>query len=191
MINSISKYAFTLTEQKSIKELLKYCEGKNVESARILKNDTDITDKFIIDENNFRVNMHPKGEVLPCHEAHCPIFELVKKKMLLKDSTYIHFHPKTLPLSFGDVLSAFLFKMKKIVAVTSDGKYSIFAPNPSVNVPKEELFKQNKKIREIINKNGIGYILDNPVHFEKYKTYMQLYWQKLAAQNKSQYMSNM
>lgn len=45
MINSISKYKFTKLEQSLISELLHYSIGKKVETARIIKNGKDITDK--------------------------------------------------------------------------------------------------------------------------------------------------
>ncbi|MBQ2870786.1 hypothetical protein IJE86_03680 [bacterium] len=191
MINKLATYTFTTNEQKAIKELLHYCNGKTIESARILKNDKDITDKFIIKESEYRNSMDPRGEVLPCHEANCPLFNLVKRKLHFKDSTYIHFHPRSLPLSFGDVLTAFIYRMKKIVAVSADGKFSIFIPNPHSKVPRKELYAGNEKLSKLIREQGEGYILDNPTNFKNYKQAMHMFWQNLAERTDSKYISDM
>lgn len=169
----LPKYNFTKLEKATIQELLQYSVGKKVEAARVLKNGKNITNKFILEETPTRIFLNSSN------------------KDLMANSTYIHYHPKPLPLSFGDVLTAFNLKFKKIMAIFDDGRYSIFCPNPKSPPPTEELVTGNQIIRDIIQKNGEDFILKNPTEFEKYKTNMHNFWQNLSQRTNSRYFSNM
>ncbi len=192
MIKPIGKYNFTTLEQTTIKELLQYSRGKQVESARILIDEKNITDKFIIKEDDLRCWVFPRGEVLPCHDSKCPIFNIAKKKILLKNATFIHYHPEPLPLSLGDVLMAFVFKVKKIIAVFDDGRYSIFCPNPNVKTPKKELKDANTRLQEAIDKYKTeSDFLADKENLEKYKIGIHNFWINLAESTGSKYISTM
>lgn len=192
MPKPIANYKFTQTESSAIKELIKYSANKKIESARIIKADKDITDKFILFEDDLRCNLLPKGEKFACENADCKLFKTLKKKVLLKDSTYIHFHPYELPLSIGDVLTSFNAKLHKIIAVTKDGKYSIFIPNNKTqNKPIKELYDANTTLVKAMKKNnGSDYILKNSYVFSKYKNNLNAFWQQIAEQTGSTYISN-
>lgn len=170
MINSISKYKFTKLEQSLISELLHYSIGKKVEAARIIKNCKDITDKFIIRETDTRCSVLARGEVLPCHESKCPIFNIVKMKMLLKDSIFIHYHPLDLPFSYGDILMTFSAKLKKMIAVHSKEKFCVFVPNLKAKISVDDFKARNKKLREQIETAGSEKVfIEDKKMIEKYK----------------------
>ena len=191
MINPI--YKFNRLEQNTIKKLIEYSKNKRVEASRVLKSNQDITDKFIIFEDKYNCRLIPKGEKLPCENTNCPIFFHSKAKMLLRDSTYIHYHPRTLPLSIGDIYTAVMNRIKKIVAVTAEGTYSVFMPNYKMGefTAKRDLLVANNKLSRIVRENGgEGYILDNPVIFEKYKQGLNEFIQSLAQKTDSKYFSN-
>jgi len=191
-IRKVNNYQFSPLENKIIKELIEYSQNKNIESARIIKNNEHITDKFNIVEDDLRCNLLPKGETYHCENANCKLFEALKGKVLLKDSTYIHYHPYELPLSIGDILTSFRLKLQKIIAVTKDGKYSIFIPNNNTpNKPINELYDANTKLVNAMKKhNGSDFILKNKYVFSKYKTNLNEYWHKIAEQTGSTYISN-
>ncbi len=173
MIKNIPKYNFTRFEKATIEELLRYSIGKQVESARVIKAGKNITDKLFFEETSTRILLKTADE------------------KLLKNSTYIHYHPYPLPLSFGDILFAFKNKLKKIVAVFDDGRYSIFIPNTKIQIPTEDLIAGNQKIRKIVKKYGEDFILKNSIEFEKYKNSMHDFLQKLSQKTNSKYFSNM
>lgn len=193
MPKPIANYKFTQTESSAIKELIKYSANKKIESARIIKADKDITDKFILIEDDLRCNLLPKGEKFACENADCKLFKTLKKKVLLKDSTYIHYHPYDLPLSIGDVLTSFNANLQKMIAVTKDGKYSIFIPNNnSTNKPIKELYTANTTLVNAMKRNnGSDYILKNSYVFSKYKNQLNAFWQQIAKQTGSTYISNL
>ncbi len=192
MVNITPKFQFTSLENTTIKELIQYSMKKNIESVRILKNDKNITNKFLIDESPTRIIMQAKLNLPSFLKPFASILGRLKKKMLLKDSTYIHYHPKPLPLSFGDVLQAFNYNVKKIVAVFDDGRYSVFCPNPKAKKPIKELLNGNQKLREKIEqRGGEGDVLSDNNFIEQYKAEMQAFWQKLAQDTNSKYFSNM
>lgn len=192
MINSISKYKFTKLEQSLISELLHYSIGKKVEAARIIKNGKDITDKFIIRETDTRCSILARGEVLPCHESKCPIFNIVKMKMLLKDSIFIHYHPLDLPFSYGDILMTFSAKLKKMIAVHSKEKFCIFVPNLKAKISVDDFKARNKKLREQIKTAGSEKVfIEDKKMIEKYKEDIHNFWIKFAHDTKSKYISTM
>ena len=120
------------------------------------------------------------------------MFKNFKKLVLLKDSTYVHYHPATLPLSIGDVLTSFIFKLEKMVAVTKDGHYSIFVPNHNCkNLTLNEFYRANAKLVKFLKRiGGTDSLLNNPINFEKYKNSITEYWLNLAQQTGSKYFSN-
>lgn len=192
MLRPIAKYKFTKLELDTINELIPYCYGKNVESPRVLKGRKNITDKFILEEDELKCNIYAKGEVVPCENYNCALFKAVKKRMLLRDTTFIHFHPRPLPLSAGDILNAFYYRFKKIISVTADGLYSVFVPNFSKAPPINELKAENARIRKIIEEHGgPEYILCNPKNFARHRVESTEFLRRLAKSTGSKYMSNM
>ena len=191
MIKVTQNFVFTPFEKSTIKELIKYSVGKNIESARIIKNNKDITDKFIIKELEDKIFVFAKGEILPCHKSRCPIFDMAKKRILLKDTTYIHYHPLPLPLSFGDGLNAVRYKLEKMIAVFKDGRHSIFLPNRRIKLSEKPFIDGNQTIKEIANPEHENYILKNKANTNKYKAYIEAFWQKFAKDTNSKYFSTM
>ena len=193
MVNKNSSYKFTNQERNMINELIKYSADKGVESSRILKGNKNITNKFEIKEDKLFCSLNPKGEKGPCEKADCPLFNVLKRRILFKNTTFIHSHLKNLPLSFGDVLTCLAFKMKKMIAVTLDGKFSMFIPNyNSKNFSRRELYEMESKLTKILKqRGGVDYIFKTPNVFEKYKADVNSYWQNLAAKTGSKYITNL
>lgn len=185
------KFQFSKIEQATINKLLKKSAGKKFETAQILKENINITDKFIQKETAYRVFVRPKGEIFSCQNSDCPIFNQAKSNMLFKDATYIHYHPIPLPLSMGDILMAFTYKLKKIIAVFDDGRYSVFCPNKNSIPPTNELIENNQKIREIVQNLGEDYILKTPTILSKYKSDLHNFLKNLAKKTNSKYFSTM
>ena len=191
-VSRLNNYKFNKLETNVIKELIEYSKSKNVESARILKSGKNITDQFLIIEDELKCNLLPISAKYHCEKVNCKLFDSVKKQMLMKDATYIHYHPKPLPLSFADVFTCLKLKLNKMIAVTEDGMYSIFIPNHKVeNSQIKNLVFANKKLTYALELNGgSDYILNNKYISHVYKTKMNKFWETFAKDTNSLYISN-
>jgi len=169
---SISKiYNFTDLEKRVIKDLIRYSSTNNLESARILKNNRNITNKFTIDEFEAKHFVYPKGTQLTEDSEKLKIL-VQKREKLLDNSTYIHTHPFSLPLSIPDLLQVFKNNLRKMVAVTLDGKCSVFEnnqtanPEPIINELRETIIRLREELK---THGGDDWILKSPERFNNYK----------------------
>lgn len=169
---SISKiYNFTDLEKRVIKDLIRYSSTNNLESARILKNNRNITNKFTIDEFEAKHFVYPKGTQLTEDSEKLKIL-VQKREELLDNSTYIHTHPFSLPLSIPDLLQVFKNNLRKMVAVTLDGKCSVFEnnqtanPEPIINELRETIIRLREELK---THGGDDWILKSPERFNNYK----------------------
>ena len=169
---SISKiYNFTDLEKRVIKDLIRYSSTNNLESARILKNNRNITNKFTIDEFEAKHFVYPMGTQLTEDSEKLKIL-VQKREELLDNSTYIHTHPFSLPLSIPDLLQVFKNNLRKMVAVTLDGKCSVFEnnqtanPEPIINELRETIIRLREELK---THGGDDWILKSPERFNNYK----------------------
>ena len=192
-VSRLNNYKFNKLETNVIKELIEYSKSKNVESARILKSGKNITDEFLIIEDELKCNLLPISAKYHCEKVNCKLFDSVKKQMLMKDATYIHYHPKPLPLSFADVFTCLKLKLNKMIAVTEDGMYSIFIPNSNIqNNSVKKIINANRKLVYALElKGGTNFILNNKYVLFRYKTGMDDFWKMFAKETDSIYISNM
>ena len=190
-VNMPRVYEFSRLEKSLIKDLSDYCALHKLESARIIKNNTDITDKFTIIEKPYSHIALPKGFSLT--NTGKDEFEEIsnKRKQLLEDCVYIHNHPENLPLSIPDILQVCVNKIKKMVAITIDGKLSIFEHQGNLDKISEELVKFNNKLRNLICEQGADYILKNAEQKEKYIKNLENVYKNLCEKYGGKYYSDL
>ncbi len=189
-IPKLQNYQFSHLEKTLINDLLEYCQKHNIESARIIKNNKNITDTFSIIEKPTSAIVLPKGYAIPRTNSE---FEEIKniRKRLLKNSTYIHYHPMNLPLSLQDIALSCVNKFEKIIAVTSEKKISLFEPKGNLEKIQNELTKLNQRLRDFIShKGGEDIILKNPQKREKYSRDIENLYSELCKKYGGKYYSN-
>ena len=137
-INSYFQYSFKANfnkaEQQAIDMVRAYSQKYGVETAQIIKNGINITDKFQISEAPDAVMVSASNEVDKIFDLKGlskikafinSVKSMINFKQDLQDSIYIHSHTTEMPLSPADIYTGVRFGIKKMVAVTPSGKTSV------------------------------------------------------------------
>ena len=95
------------------KNIINEIKGGKIESARVIDKSGNLVKDIEFIGDKYSVRISPE----------CLLKDSVIEKF--KDSTYIHNHPFNAPLSSNDIVQMAITKIKKMVACTSDGGYSI------------------------------------------------------------------
>lgn len=181
---------FSQLEKKLIHECVEYSKIHKVETARVIKNNKNITDKFDWFETENYVSEGPKdsyifgfnfgfwGSILKC-------------AMNLKNSVYIHSHLFELPLSRPDVYAMLKRGMKRMVAVTPSGRTSVieFDGNKRKLLNNLSAFDEPKNLMEEFKRNGCENFLIYGDKFRQYQDCMKQAWNKFVELTNAKYES--
>lgn len=184
---------FTTLEKNMIQEVRDFALKNKTETARIIKNGKNITDRFDLFE------MHNSVTLLPNNSKIFGINlgflgKILNYKRDLKGSTYIHSHNTETPLSRPDILFAIKAKLNKIVAITPSGKNSTLEIENNNEKILENLnvFDEPLSILENLeNQYGEDVLFKNNIALETYKNAMIKAWKNFVEKTKVKYSSNL
>ena len=159
---------FSLLEKKIINEI----KGGKIENARVIDKSGNLVKDIEFIGDKYSVRISPE----------CMFKDGVIDKFV--DATYIHNHPLNAPLSSNDIVTMALNKIKKMVACTSDGGYSVIERvkpfsemnyndfiSASIKLNSEEMLQ----IKSLGKKRGITDIqrmnLLNKWRYERFKSF--------------------
>ncbi len=102
-------------------DLINQIKGGQIENAKVIDKNGNLANniKFIGDKYSVRIS------------PECAFNDGVIDTFI--DSTYIHNHPLNAPLSSNDLYQMAILKIKKMVACTADGGYSIMQRNKPIS----------------------------------------------------------
>lgn len=183
---------FTTLEKNMIQEVRDFALKNKTETARIIKNGKNITNRFDLFEMQNSVTLLPNnGKIFGINLGF--LGKILNYKRDLKGSTYIHSHNTETPLSRPDILFAIKAKLNKIVAITPSGKNSTLEiENNSTKILENlNVFDEPLSILENLeNQYGEDVLFKNNIAFETYKKAMIKAWKSFVEKTKVKYRSN-